>query len=156
MEGSDIIYWASNSLRRSASRWRSTSEGAFSRSSREEEDDEEALKWAALEKLPTYDRLRKGILTTSSGRANEIDVDNLGPQERKWLIDKLVNVTDVDNEKFLLKLRDRIDRYNFIFFQSFLGSQTEELCSCSLSYDFSLFFDNLQGWNRPSQSRSSI
>ncbi|KAL9432590.1 hypothetical protein AB3S75_027592 [Citrus x aurantiifolia] len=110
MEGSDIIYWATNSLRRSASRWRSTSEGAFSRSSREEEDDEEALKWAALEKLPTYDRLRKGILTTSSGRANEIDVDNLGPQERKWLIDKLVNVTDVDNEKFLLKLRDRIDR----------------------------------------------
>ncbi|KAG8052312.1 hypothetical protein GUJ93_ZPchr0001g32796 [Zizania palustris] len=34
---------------------------AFGRSVREE-DDEEALKWAAIEKLPTYDCIRKGIL----------------------------------------------------------------------------------------------
>ena len=52
---------------------------AFSRSSRHEEDnDEEALKWAALEKLPTYNRLRKGLLTTSRGVANEIDIADLG------------------------------------------------------------------------------
>ena len=50
--------------------------GVFTRSSREE-DDEEALKWAALEKLPTFDRLRKGILTTSKGEASEINTQTL-------------------------------------------------------------------------------
>nr|CAB3477577.1 unnamed protein product [Digitaria exilis] len=46
------------SMRRgdSGSIWR-RGEDVFSRSSREE-DDEEALRWAALEKLPTYDRVR--------------------------------------------------------------------------------------------------
>ncbi|KAK6936179.1 hypothetical protein RJ641_033209 [Dillenia turbinata] len=43
----------------------------FSRSRRvTAEDDEEELKWAAIERLPTYDRLRKGMLTQvmSDGR----------------------------------------------------------------------------------------
>ncbi|KAJ4718245.1 Pleiotropic drug resistance ABC transporter [Melia azedarach] len=107
MEGGDI-YKASNSLRvGSASIWRGSVREA--RSSREE-DDEEALKWAALEKLPTFDRLRKGILTTSNGGANEISVYNLGLQERQKLIEKLIRVAEVDNESFLLKLRNRIDR----------------------------------------------
>ncbi|KAM3699900.1 hypothetical protein ACJW31_05G060400 [Castanea mollissima] len=75
-----------------------------------EKDDEEALKWAALEKLPTYDRLKKGILTTSRGEASEINIKNLGQQERKKLIERLVKVAEEDNEKFLLKLRNRIDR----------------------------------------------
>lgn len=81
----------------------------FSRSSREE-DDEEALKWASLEKLPTFDRLKKGLLFGSTGPSNEIDIDNLGFEQRKHLVDRLVKVADEDNEKFLLKLRRRIDR----------------------------------------------
>ena len=83
---------------------------AFSRSSREE-DDEEALKWAALEKLPTYNRLRKGLLTASHGVANEIDVSDLGFQQKQKLLERLVKVAEEDNERFLLKLRERIDRY---------------------------------------------
>ncbi|KAH9714763.1 ABC transporter G family member 40 [Citrus sinensis] len=109
MEGNNDIYMASTSLPRSISRWRTSSMGAFSRSSREE-DDEEALKWAAIEKLPTYNRLKKGLLTTSRGEAFEVDVSNLGPQERQRLINKLVTVPEVDNEKFLLKLKNRIER----------------------------------------------
>ncbi|XP_060173834.1 pleiotropic drug resistance protein 1-like [Lycium barbarum] len=82
----------------------------FNRSSRDE-DDEEALKWAALEKLPTFDRLRKGLLFgPQGGGANEVDINDLGNQESKDLIDRLVKVADEDNEKFLRKLRDRIDR----------------------------------------------
>ncbi|KAI3737603.1 hypothetical protein L2E82_27611 [Cichorium intybus] len=81
----------------------------FSRSSREE-DDEEALKWASLEKLPTFDRLRKGLLFGSRGPSNEVDVNDLGSEQRQHLLDRLVRVTDEDNEKFLLKLRNRIDR----------------------------------------------
>ncbi|GAV84106.1 ABC_tran domain-containing protein/ABC2_membrane domain-containing protein/PDR_assoc domain-containing protein, partial [Cephalotus follicularis] len=74
------------------------------------EDDEEALKWAALEKLPTFDRLRKGILTNSHGGVDEIDVHNLGLQEKKNLLQKLLKNAQVDNEEFLLKLKNRIDR----------------------------------------------
>ncbi|KAK9229260.1 hypothetical protein WN944_022219 [Citrus x changshan-huyou] len=113
MESGNKVYKASNSLRiGSTSIWRSNSAtlGAFSMPSRGEDDDEEALKWAALEKLPTCNRLKKGILTSSRGEANEVDVCNLGPQERQRLIDKLVKVADVDNEAFLLKLKNRIDR----------------------------------------------
>ncbi|KAF8026782.1 hypothetical protein BT93_F3302 [Corymbia citriodora subsp. variegata] len=109
MEAVDL-YKASNSLRsNSNSIWRNTGMDAFSRSSREE-DDEEALKWAALEKLPTFDRLRKGILTTSRGGGNEVDIADLGIHERKNLIERLVRTAEEDNEKFLLKLKNRIDR----------------------------------------------
>lgn len=109
MDGADL-YRASSNIRRSSSIWRNNSADVFSRSSREE-DDEEALKWAVLEKLPTYDRLRKGILISGSkGEANEVEIDSLGFQERKSLLERLVRVTEEDNEKFLLKLKDRIDR----------------------------------------------
>ncbi|XP_024979259.1 pleiotropic drug resistance protein 1-like isoform X1 [Cynara cardunculus var. scolymus] len=124
MDGSDI-YRASNGIRlgslransgrtgslraSSTSAWRNSTMDVFSKSSREE-NDEEALKWAALEKLPTFDRLKKGLLFGSTGPSNEIDIDNLGMPERKRLLDRLVNAADEDNEKFLLRLRNRIDR----------------------------------------------
>lgn len=82
---------------------------AFSRSSRDE-NDEEALRWAAIERLPTYARLKKGILTASHGVINEVDIQNMGVDERKKLLERLVNVAEEDNEKFLLKLKNRIDR----------------------------------------------
>ncbi|XP_024979136.1 pleiotropic drug resistance protein 1-like [Cynara cardunculus var. scolymus] len=121
MEGSDI-YKASSSLRGSSSGgrlsslraastslWRHSGMDVFSKSSRDE-DDEEALKWASLEKLPTFDRLKKGLLFGSTGQSYEVDVENLGFEDRKQLLDRLVTVADEDNEKFLLKLRNRIDR----------------------------------------------
>ncbi|XP_025635247.1 pleiotropic drug resistance protein 1-like isoform X2 [Arachis hypogaea] len=109
MEGSDT-YRASNTSRtRSSTLWRNrTAREVFS--NEREEDDEEALKWASLEKLPTYNRLRKGLLTTSRGVANEIDITELGFQDRQKLLDRLIKVTEEDNDKFLLKLRERIDR----------------------------------------------
>lgn len=81
----------------------------FSRS-RREDDNEEALKWAALQRLPTYDRLRKGILSGLQGDSNEVDVQNLGYEERKLLLQRLVKVPEEDNEKFLMGLRSRLDR----------------------------------------------
>ncbi|XP_059641884.1 pleiotropic drug resistance protein 1-like isoform X2 [Cornus florida] len=112
MDGGDI-YKASNSLRgslraNSSSVWRNSTVEVFSRSSREE-DDEEALKWAAIEKLPTYNRLKKGLLLGSQGAANEVDINDLGLNERKHLLERLIKIADEDNEKFLLKLKNRID-----------------------------------------------
>ncbi|KAG5249761.1 pleiotropic drug resistance protein [Salix suchowensis] len=112
MESADI---SRGSSRRDSSVWRNSTVEVFSRSSREE-DDEEALKWAALEKLPTYDRLRKGILTSASrGIISEVDIENLGVQERKQLLERLVKVADEDNEKFLWKLKNRIERVGIEF-----------------------------------------
>jgi hypothetical protein len=106
------------SMRRgdSGSMWR-RGDDVFSRSSREE-DDEEALRWAALEKLPTYDRIRRAIVPLGLGDEApgskglvDVDVLSLGPRERRALLERLVRVADEDNERFLLKLKDRIDRY---------------------------------------------
>ncbi|OAY63326.1 ABC transporter G family member 36 [Ananas comosus] len=57
------------SIRRDSAIWR-RGEEVFSRSSREE-DDEEALKWAALEKLPTYDRVRGRYSRSPRGAAGD-------------------------------------------------------------------------------------
>ncbi|AAF71978.1 Putative ABC transporter [Arabidopsis thaliana] len=111
MEGTSF-HQASNSMRRNSSVWKKDSgREIFSRSSREE-DDEEALRWAALEKLPTFDRLRKGILTAShaGGPINEIDIQKLGFQDTKKLLERLIKVGDDEHEKLLWKLKKRIDR----------------------------------------------
>ncbi|XLR42188.1 hypothetical protein HN51_020383 [Arachis hypogaea] len=89
--------------------WSSGAVDVFSGSSRRD-DDEEQLKWAAIEKLPTYRRLTRGILTESQGEYTEIDINELGPLQRKKLVERLVKIAEQDNEKFLLKLRRRIDR----------------------------------------------
>ena len=104
------IYRASASLRKNnSSVWRNSGADVFSRSSRDE-DDEEALIWAAIEKLPTYNRLRKGLLLGLEGEASEVDINNLGLEERRNLVERLVKIAEEDNEKFLLKLKNRIDR----------------------------------------------
>ena len=102
-------------------RWRTPDVEIFTQSSRGE-DDKEALKWAALEKLPTYNRLRKGLLLGSEGEVSEVDIQNLGLQEKKSLVERLVKIADEDNEKFLLKLKNRIDRCGFSSFLAFLAA----------------------------------
>ncbi|KAH0932745.1 hypothetical protein HID58_009862 [Brassica napus] len=84
------------------------------RSERREEDDVE-LKWAALERLPTYDRLRKGMLpqqTSVNGKAGleEVDLTKLAPKEKKHLMEIILKFVEEDNEKFLRRLRERTDR----------------------------------------------
>ncbi|KAL6967069.1 Pleiotropic drug resistance protein 2 [Sarracenia purpurea var. burkii] len=88
----------------------------FTRNStrRQEVDEEEELKWAAIERLPTYDRVRKGMLqqAMSNGRMvrNEVDVANLGEQDKRQLMESILKVVEEDNEKFLRRLRARTDR----------------------------------------------
>ncbi|KAK7351408.1 hypothetical protein VNO77_10843 [Canavalia gladiata] len=93
----------------SSSMWRSSAVDVFSGSSRRD-DDEQELKWASIEKLPTYLRMTRGILTEEEGQPTEIDINKLGPLQRKNLVERLVKIAEQDNEKFLFKLRHRIDR----------------------------------------------
>ncbi|CAN1275846.1 Pleiotropic drug resistance protein 1 [Linum perenne] len=80
----------------------------------EQEDDEEELRWAAIERLPTFDRMKKGMLKTvldnGSVVQNEVDVTKLGIQDRKQLMENILKIVEDDNEKFLRRLRDRTDR----------------------------------------------
>ncbi|KAG2642851.1 hypothetical protein PVAP13_2KG284934 [Panicum virgatum] len=105
---------ALGSLRREGSVWSAAGDNVFSLSSRGDggggaDDDEEALRWAALEKLPTYDRARTAVLAMPEGVLREINVEKLGPQERHALLQRLAWVGD-DHQRFLSKFKDRVDR----------------------------------------------
>jgi len=84
-------------------------------STSEREDDEEALKWAAIERLPTYLRIQRSILNNEDGKGREVDIKQLGLTERKIIVERLVKIAEEDNERFLLKLRERMDRLEFCF-----------------------------------------
>ncbi|CAE5957576.1 unnamed protein product [Arabidopsis arenosa] len=85
MEGTSFQK-ASNSLRRNSSVWRKDS---------------------GMEIFS-----RKGILTAShaGGAINEIDIQKLGFQDTKKLLERLIKVGDDEHEKLLWKLKKRIDR----------------------------------------------
>ncbi|CAL5199946.1 unnamed protein product [Lathyrus oleraceus] len=119
----------SRSISRSLSRssWRMEgvfASGGYSRRTSNVDEDEEALKWAAIEKLPTYDRLRTSILETyaeeylggdddhhpNKVQHKEVDVRKLDGNERQQFIDKIFKVAEQDNEKYLQKFRNRIDK----------------------------------------------
>lgn len=90
--------------------WNSA-ENVFSRSAsfREEGEDEEALRWAALERLPTYARVRRGIFKNVVGDTKEIDVSELQAQEQKLVLDRLVSSVEDDPERFFDRMRKRFD-----------------------------------------------
>nr|CAB3497368.1 unnamed protein product [Digitaria exilis] len=87
------------------------------------DEDEENLRWAALEKLPTYDRMRQGILRRAlhhhlddddqqaAGQQPAIEVVDIqklaGGDGGRQLLERLFQD---DSERFLRRLRDRIDR----------------------------------------------
>uniref|UniRef100_A0A7N0ZRG4 ABC transporter domain-containing protein n=1 Tax=Kalanchoe fedtschenkoi TaxID=63787 RepID=A0A7N0ZRG4_KALFE len=102
--------WASASIREV---WTNgQGDDVFQKSARE--DDENELMWAALERLPTYDRLQKAFLkqVTDDGKVGleAVDVTNLGMQDKQHLMESILKVVEDDNEKFLRRLRDRTDR----------------------------------------------
>lgn len=102
--------WASASVREV---FTAPGQDAFQTSGREY-DDQAELVWAAIERLPTYDRVRKGILkqVKDDGQVvqEEVDFANLGIQEKQRLLENILRVVEEDNERFLQRLRDRTDR----------------------------------------------
>lgn len=90
--------------------WNSA-ENAFTRTAsfREEDDDEEALRWAALERLPTYSRVRRGIFRNMVGDSKEVEVSELESTEQRLLLERLVSSVDDDPERFFDRMRKRFD-----------------------------------------------
>lgn len=131
LDGEDVLRSISSlrmnigsSSRRS---WASTSGGddVFERNKNEiVVDDEEELKWAAIERLPTFERLRKSIVkqVIESGGFSyeEVDISKLGIHDKSKLMDGILTRVEEDNEKFLFKIRERIQRFSFLFCLIFL------------------------------------
>ncbi|KAK4479170.1 hypothetical protein RD792_014681 [Penstemon davidsonii] len=88
---------------------------ARSESFREDGDDEEALRWAALERLPTYRRVRRGIFRDMVGESKEIDVHTLQAQQQRIVLERLINSVEDDWEKFFFRLRRRFERVDLEF-----------------------------------------
>ena len=72
-------------------------------------EDEEELRWAALERLPTYTRVRRGIFKNMVGDHMEIEVTELQAQEQKLVLDRLVTSVDDDPERFFRRMRSRFE-----------------------------------------------
>ncbi|KAI3517159.1 hypothetical protein L1887_16368 [Cichorium endivia] len=75
------------------------------------EDDEDELKLAAIERLPTYERSKKEMLKQVPDKGRT-DLENIGPgpPDKKQLRENVLKIIEEDNESFLLRLRERTDR----------------------------------------------
>ncbi|KAK4604273.1 hypothetical protein RGQ29_012679 [Quercus rubra] len=78
-------------------------------------EDEEELRWAALERLPTYTRVRRGIFKNMVGDHMEIEVTELQAQEQKLVLDRLVTSVDDDPERFFRRMRSRFEAVDLEF-----------------------------------------
>ncbi|KAK3139133.1 hypothetical protein QOZ80_5AG0378350 [Eleusine coracana subsp. coracana] len=76
----------------------------------DEERDELEVKWAAIERLPTSDRLHTALLHGSS-ELEMVDVRRLGAAERRAVVDSLIIDSSLsDNLRLLQKQRQRMER----------------------------------------------
>ncbi|XP_040370209.1 pleiotropic drug resistance protein 3 isoform X2 [Rosa chinensis] len=102
------------SFHQHASSFRSTSDV---RSMKENDDDEVELQWAAIERLPTFERIRTSLMDCNKedddheGKSKRVvDVTKLEALERHVFIDNLLKEIEGDNQRLLQKLKERIER----------------------------------------------
>ncbi|KAJ0493069.1 putative ABC transporter, AAA+ ATPase domain, ABC-2 type transporter, ABC-transporter [Helianthus annuus] len=76
------------------------------------QEDEEELRLAAIERLPTYERSRKDILNQvhDDGRIRRNEISNVDHLDTKQTIASVLEVVKDDHEGFLRRIRERIDR----------------------------------------------
>ncbi|KAJ6338662.1 hypothetical protein OIU76_008181 [Salix suchowensis] len=90
-----------------------TNSDAASSSCVKENEDEIELQWAAIERLPTFRRLRLSLFDEKEEDEEGkrvVDVTKLEALERHVFIDKLINKIEEDNCRLLNKLKERIDK----------------------------------------------
>ncbi|CAL8079445.1 unnamed protein product [Prunus armeniaca] len=81
-------------------------------------DEEHDLQWAAVERLPTFERITSALFDEYDGTSTKgdgkgtrvVDVTKLGAQERRVFIEKLIKHIENDNLQLLQKIRRRIDK----------------------------------------------
>ncbi|KAJ9557167.1 hypothetical protein OSB04_011781 [Centaurea solstitialis] len=81
-----------------------------------EETDKNLLEWAAIDRLPTFERLRSSLFDEENGDRHDVkgkkvvDVTKLLASERHMFIEKLIKHIENDNLQLLQKLRKRADK----------------------------------------------
>ncbi|GKV53502.1 hypothetical protein SLEP1_g60023 [Rubroshorea leprosula] len=81
--------------------------------SMKEDNDEVELQWAAIERLPTFRRIRSSLFPKEGKEEREmevIDVTKLGAPERHVFIERLITRVEEDNLRLLKKLKERMER----------------------------------------------
>lgn len=75
---------------------------------------------AAVGRIPTLYRLSTMMRFKGENGAElqKIDVTKLSLETRHNFIERILRVTDEDHERFLRKLRERLDRYFALYFTS--------------------------------------
>lgn len=111
VEISEIGRSLRSSFRRVTSSFRSNS--ALSAATNVDLDDEVLLKWAEIERLPTFDRIHSSLFNenedATQGR-KVVNVRKLGAPEKHLFIEKLIKHIEHDNLRLLHKMRKRIDK----------------------------------------------
>lgn len=103
------------SFRRHSSSFRASS--ALSSNKEDPPDTQYALQWAAIDRLPTFERLRSSLFddedteTEGDKEKRVVDVTKLGALEKHIFIDKLIKHIENDNLRLLHKIRNRIDKF---------------------------------------------
>ncbi|EEE51482.1 hypothetical protein OsJ_32625 [Oryza sativa Japonica Group] len=95
----------SSSLRAAATRSLSSLSSSLRWDHRGDDEEEAELTWAAIERLPTFDRMRTSVLSSE-----EVDVRRLGAAERRVLVERLVADIQRDNLRLLRKQRRRMEK----------------------------------------------
>ncbi|XP_031378178.1 ABC transporter G family member 37-like [Punica granatum] len=98
-------------------------------------DDEVKLQWAAIDRLPTFRRLRTSLFDDGkvSGSQNNpdvagkrvVDIMKLGGLERHMFIENLLKRVEDDNFRLLQKLKERIDRQEKLMTFNIIACQTK-------------------------------
>ncbi|GLU07181.1 hypothetical protein SLE2022_241480 [Rubroshorea leprosula] len=81
--------------------------------SMKEDNDEVELQWAAIERLPTFRRIRSSLFPKDGKEEREMevtDVTKLGAPERHVFIERLITRVEEDNLRLLKKLKERMER----------------------------------------------
>lgn len=73
--------------------------------------DEQILsQWSAIDRLPTFERLKSSLFDENEDGKRVVDVTKIGGPQRRLFIDKLIKHIQHDNLKILHKMRKRIDK----------------------------------------------
>ncbi|XP_015874836.3 pleiotropic drug resistance protein 3 isoform X1 [Ziziphus jujuba] len=86
-------------------------------SAKDDADVEYALQCAAIERLPTFERIKSSLFDKDDKKGGDdekvkrvVDVTKLGDEERRLFIEKLIKHIENDNLQLLRKIRNRIDK----------------------------------------------
>nr|GEV41443.1 ABC transporter G family member 29-like [Tanacetum cinerariifolium] len=124
------------------------------RSSHHSVEDEEALRWAALEKLPTYSRIRTTIFKSYNINQTPsdkllLDVRELDEKAQQDFIDKTFMDAEKDIGRFLKKFRDRVDKVG-------INLPTVEVRFQDLTIEADCYIGNRALPSLPNAARNSI